>query len=304
MTPERPQSIFRTPKGVNARFARIDNSVSNDERLSFRARGVAAYLLSKPDNWVFSARTLASSGTEGVDAIERAIREMITHGYITRIRNRDASGRIRSRLVFHEAPTGTIRQSVLTPTGTLPTVGQPAGRQSAGVKNDGPTNDGPTNDETIEKTETTAAGAAMVGGASNIAGDAPSGIDEVYAFADKEDIPRETAIAWWNVSFPSGFKIKGKPMHDWSMAFYAWAQADAVRTRPELQGMENKEFWGWIDQEKYPRGAATRFVQYNARRGWKRKNPKTGREEPIFDIRKAFQSFLASLSDAELLMMK
>jgi hypothetical protein len=149
MTPERPQSIFRTPKGVNARFARIDNSVVNDERLSFRARGVAAYLLSKPDNWVFSARKLANSGPEGVHAMEGAIREMIALAYITRIRNRDASGKLRSRLVFHEAPTGTFRQSA--PTGTLPTVGEPTGRkadgrQTAGVINDGVTNDGVTND--------------------------------------------------------------------------------------------------------------------------------------------------------------
>lgn len=149
MNTERPQSIFRTAKGADARFARIDNTFLNDGRLSMRARGVGAYILSKPDNWVFSAKSLSSVCIEGEHALEGAICELITFGYIARKRERNHAGQIRSRLIFHEAPTATFRQSA--PTATLPTVGEPTGRstdgrQTAGVSNDGLTNDGLTND--------------------------------------------------------------------------------------------------------------------------------------------------------------
>lgn len=155
----RSQSIFRTqkPKTVG-RFARIDNALLQDERLSFRARGVAAYLLSKPDDWTFSARSLAGQSQEGDDSLERAIRELIDTGYVTRVRTRDVSGQVRSRLLLNESPTTVSRQSVPTtdnrqsaPTATLPTVGSPTGRsadgrQTGSVTNDRGTNDRRTND--------------------------------------------------------------------------------------------------------------------------------------------------------------
>lgn len=81
--PKLPQSIFRVPKPkIGARnYVRIDNAILQDKRLSFRARGVAAFLLSEPDNWQFSAERMAShQGQEGEHSLEQAIRELIELG--------------------------------------------------------------------------------------------------------------------------------------------------------------------------------------------------------------------------------
>jgi hypothetical protein len=143
---ERSQRIFPSSKeGTEARYARIDNFLLRDERLSLGARGLAGYLLSQPPEWQFSAARLAAQGQGGVHVLEGYIRELERAGYVQRHKQRDpATGEIRTMLTLRESPTGENRQ--LAPTGSLPTVGEPTGRstdgrQSAGLKNNGSKND-------------------------------------------------------------------------------------------------------------------------------------------------------------------
>lgn len=147
------ERIFHAQKGSGTRFARIDNALLRDPRLSFRARGVAAEILSHSTDWRFSAARLASQGKEGVDALERALKELEAAGYVQRHKTRDPqTGHISSWLTFHESPTGEKRQSVndSADTGKTP-VGTDrhftGGRQTACVKNDRDTNDYHTCDQ-------------------------------------------------------------------------------------------------------------------------------------------------------------
>ena len=38
---------------IKEKFSIITNNIVNDDRISFGAKGVACYLLSKPDGWQF-----------------------------------------------------------------------------------------------------------------------------------------------------------------------------------------------------------------------------------------------------------
>lgn len=80
----------------------------NDDRLSFRARGVLAWLLDKPDNWRWSSETLAAAGTEGRDAIRAALRELETVGYLTRDRVQGPDGKWRIVTVIYERPEDAL----------------------------------------------------------------------------------------------------------------------------------------------------------------------------------------------------
>lgn len=73
-------------------FALIANGALRDPRLSFRARGLMAYLLSLPPGWRTSVRQLADKTTEGRDAVATAINELVDAGYVTRTEARQ-SGR-------------------------------------------------------------------------------------------------------------------------------------------------------------------------------------------------------------------
>lgn len=66
------------------RFTTIDRAAINDTRLSFRARGVLAWLLDKPDNWKTNAEAISKSGKEGRDAIRAALAELQDCGYLKR----------------------------------------------------------------------------------------------------------------------------------------------------------------------------------------------------------------------------
>lgn len=102
--------IIRSPRPD--RYAIISNETLRDSRLSFRARGVLAYLLSMPDNWQTSSDRLAKETTEGRDAIRAALRELQSAGYIARHRSQGDDGRWKSELIVWDHPDDTARPVV------------------------------------------------------------------------------------------------------------------------------------------------------------------------------------------------
>jgi hypothetical protein len=78
--------IKRAPR-PDTGFLIIRNDVVRDKRLSYRARGLLAAMLSHPDNWEFNREWLADqSATEGVSAIRTALKELERFGYLVRRR--------------------------------------------------------------------------------------------------------------------------------------------------------------------------------------------------------------------------
>lgn len=81
--------IKRGPKPTRD-FLILRNEVARDRKLSFLARGLLASILSRPNNWKFSAERLAAeTDKEGVKAIRTALRELEAAGYLERSRVQD-----------------------------------------------------------------------------------------------------------------------------------------------------------------------------------------------------------------------
>ena len=77
--------IVRGPRPSD-NFAQIHNAALADGRLSFKARGILAFLLSRPPGWKTSAERLAKSGVDGERAVKSGLRELEAHGYLKRTR--------------------------------------------------------------------------------------------------------------------------------------------------------------------------------------------------------------------------
>jgi hypothetical protein len=75
------------------KYSVISNTASDDARLSFGARGVMTYLLTKPDNWEVRSSDLIEVSPHGRDAIRAMLRELEKFGYLHRKRIRLENGR-------------------------------------------------------------------------------------------------------------------------------------------------------------------------------------------------------------------
>lgn len=96
-------SIVRTKKQPS-NYTTINNTILNDRRLSWQAKGLAAYLLSKPDNWEIRVSFLKGEATNGREAVERILRELESFGYLERNRRRTKQGKFEWEHILYEIP--------------------------------------------------------------------------------------------------------------------------------------------------------------------------------------------------------
>lgn len=94
--------IVRAPRGVG--FTTVQNDFIEDDSLSFRAKGVMIFILSKPDHWSISERHLAEQGPDGRSAVASALKELETEGYLQRIRQRRPDGTFDWDSIIYETP--------------------------------------------------------------------------------------------------------------------------------------------------------------------------------------------------------
>ena len=74
------------------KFTVVSNAALEDTRLSFRAKGILVFILSKPDKWQVSERHLAEQGPDGRSAVASALTELESAGYLRRTRTRQPDG--------------------------------------------------------------------------------------------------------------------------------------------------------------------------------------------------------------------
>lgn len=88
------KTIMRVVKNKDNPYVMLNKGFLNDYRMSWRSKGILAYLLSKPDDWVVMVCDLVDKSTEGRDAVYNAIRELLVCGYVVRTELRDSKGKI------------------------------------------------------------------------------------------------------------------------------------------------------------------------------------------------------------------
>ncbi len=126
------------------RFVIIDQRAIEDTRLSWAARGLLGYLLSRPDNWKVLVNDLRKRGNLGRDGIYRLLRELRTVGYARFLRLRDKHGRIRGGMYI-------VREIADSPDPELPDTVLPD-TAAPGTANPGAL---PTTDLNLRRTTTT-----------------------------------------------------------------------------------------------------------------------------------------------------
>lgn len=111
--------ILRTRKNKN--YTTLCNVALNDPDLSLKAKGLFAYLMSKPDDWKISYRGLMAQLKEGQRAILGALAELEEAGYLDRELEQDKRGHIFFTSVLHEEPVRAKRTHGQTPVAAVRT---------------------------------------------------------------------------------------------------------------------------------------------------------------------------------------
>jgi hypothetical protein len=89
------KSMFRVAKNKDNPYVMLNKEFFNDERLSWKAKGILGYLLSLPDDWKIYEEELKKHSKDGIDGLRSGIKELIKNGYIERVRIRDEKGRLK-----------------------------------------------------------------------------------------------------------------------------------------------------------------------------------------------------------------
>lgn len=72
--------IFR--KKYESNFTQVPNELLEHPQLSFKAKGIMCYLLSRPDDWEVSQRQMARTMKDGRDSIMSGFKELVAYGYL------------------------------------------------------------------------------------------------------------------------------------------------------------------------------------------------------------------------------
>ena len=105
MSANKRVTIIRAPKGVDNPYFQMLRTTAQNKSLSFEARGVLAYLLSKADNWELQPKDLMNEGHCGRDRINRIIKELKDHNYLKAEQTQDDDGKFeRNVYTLYETP--------------------------------------------------------------------------------------------------------------------------------------------------------------------------------------------------------
>jgi len=97
-------SIFRIKKHISP-YVILDKTCLEDDDLSWKAKGIHAYLVSKPDDWTVRLTQLMASSTDGRDSVRSALKELTDAGYITRRPIQAETGQFQGQeWIVYEAP--------------------------------------------------------------------------------------------------------------------------------------------------------------------------------------------------------
>lgn len=98
--------IFRIKK--NTHYVTIKNSVLRDERLSWCARGIMAYLLTLPDTDLITIEALTEKAKEGRRRVAGSLKELEQYGYFQRRKFKNELGQWIWEMDVFEEPESTL----------------------------------------------------------------------------------------------------------------------------------------------------------------------------------------------------
>lgn len=225
-------AVFRVEKNKN--YTTVANYVFRDKRLTWKAKGLLANMLSLPDNWDYSLAGLTTLSKDGETTTRGALKELEESGYLIRNPIREKGKFMDWEYIIFEKPQ-KAKPVVEKPLVENPQMDKPHVEKPL-VENQGQLN---TNESNTEKSITNK---------SSIKEKfkKPS-VEEVKAYCQerKNKVDPERFVDYYTAK---GWKIGKQPMKDWKAAVRTWEKNNFENAKPEPEPQENNpEFNEWLN---------------------------------------------------------
>jgi len=186
------KTIHRSHHTVN--FTVLPNSLLRDKRLSFRARGILAMMLSHSDEWETNMTFIESMGIEGREAIQTALRELVELGYLEREKPHTTDGKFDKMVwIWKDSPC------VVLPADGKPTSGEPATKKEQGIEEEQKEKKKQRNPSISKPTQ-----------------------EEVEGYAVSIDLPASDGTSMFLKWCGTGWMNGANPIRDWQATIRNW----------------------------------------------------------------------------------
>ena len=235
-------AVFRVEKNKN--YTTVANYVFRDKRLTWKAKGLLANMLSLPENWDYSLAGLTTLSKDGETTTRGALKELEEGGYLIRNPIREKGKFVDWEYIIFEKPQ-KAKPVVEKPQVDKPHVEKPV------VENQGQLN---TNKSNTEKSITNKSSIKEEPAKKQFK--KPS-VDEVreYCKERKNNIDPERFVDYYTAK---GWKIGKQPMKDWKAAVRTWEKNnfDKTNTSYDVENIKKKvnnfdendqEFDKWLE---------------------------------------------------------
>ena len=96
-------ATFRVNKDKN--YTTINNTGLKDTRLSWKAKGILAYILTLPDDWIFYMEEVTKHSKDGIASLKAGMKELKECGYVKRFPIKGEDGKISKwEMIIYEVP--------------------------------------------------------------------------------------------------------------------------------------------------------------------------------------------------------
>ena len=151
------QTMIRVRKNKENPFVMLDKRLFEDTRLSWKAKGLLGYLLSRPDDWTIRVSDLIKRSTDGETSVYTGLKELEENGYMERVRVRDDKGKflrveyfVYEQSIITEDSPNPEKSSVLSTSGKSRCGKSRRGKSTSGkssTTNNNSTNNNSTNND-------------------------------------------------------------------------------------------------------------------------------------------------------------
>lgn len=227
-------------------FARVSKTILDDDRLSWRAKGIAAYLVGKPDGWKLRVTDLVKHGTDGKHAIRAALNELREFGYAEYTQShvdgrlQEGHWEVSDKPIY--PPRSKNRNAVISRSENQDAVPQASEYQDHS-KNDSNKNEsskkdkGLSDDEILdEDIEPSSLNTNPPHHPNAAAPSSPAWVpewDEVKEWAEEHKWPRDKAAEFFNYYDALGWEWKGSKIKNWRAKAQGWLNRWREEKKPK-----------------------------------------------------------------------